>query len=940
MEFRVLGPLEVGAAGQPLDLGTPRQRTLLGLLLVHAGEVVSYDRLVEDLWDGDPPATARHTLQGYVHRLRHMLGADAWRLITRPPGYQLKVSTGELDAQRFQDLATAGRRALVRDDPQAAADQLAAGLRLWRGPLLADLDEVAALEPERARLEALRLTALEDRIEADLALGGHGGLVSELEALLADHPYRERLWGQLMLALYRSGRQADALQAFHRARQVLDEELGIEPSRWLRRRQEQILLQDAALEGPEPTPPPRPHQNLPAQRSSFVGRRRELAELQGLLQTRRLVCVTGPPGSGKTRLALQAAASLLEAFPHGAWFVSLAGVADPELVRSAVATALGVPELPERPAAQALTDHLRSRRLLLVLDNFEHLLPAVVVVGELLDAAPELTVLATSRTPLRLSGEQEYPLAPLPLPRLEELAADPGGNDAVALFADRAAAVDPHFVLGADNASLVAEVVARLDRLPLAIELAAARLRLFPLEELARRLSPAIALLTGGPVDRTARQRTLRDAIAWSDQLLGPVDRALFRRLGVFQGGFTLEAAEAVAQSPPVTDVAAGISALVDASMLGRPVEPGQARFSMLETIREYALEQLRAAREDDAIGGRHARFYAALVERAEPKLTGADQARWLDQLEAEHANLQAALRCASQTGDTDLALLLAARLWRFWQLRGHFAEGRRWLEDVLAAGGPASMPRAKALIGLAGLCYWQGDWDAAEAAYGQARELATGLEDWWLELEALFGLAFTLACHRGELQAAAPIEQQFQAIIDDHPEPLAIGLGLATSQMMRLFAGDLDGSRSYGEQCLAGTRTLGERWYESQILRTLALTSMLQGRYQQAEDELRECLEVALELGDLAGVALDLDRLGQAAVALGQPERAVVLAAAADRLRESVGGGLTVESGRWETEHPRDAARRQLTDTEVDRAWAQGRTMGLEDAVAYVRTA
>jgi predicted ATPase/DNA-binding SARP family transcriptional activator len=938
VEFRVLGPLEVVAAGQPLDLGTPRQRTLLGLLLVHASEVVSYDRVVEELWDGDPPATARHTLQGYVHRLRRTLGADAWRLTTRPPGYQLKVATGELDAQRFQDLATAGRRALVRDDPQAAADQLAAGLGLWRGSLLADLDEVAALEPERARLEALRLTALEDRIEADLALGGHGGLVAELEGMLADHPYRERLWGQLMLALYRSNRQADALQAFHRARQVLDEELGIEPSRWLRRRQEQILLQDAALEVPDPTPPPRPQHHLPAQRTSFVGRRRELAELQGLLQARRLVCVTGPPGSGKTRLAVQVAASLLEAFPHGAWFVSLAEVADPELVRSAVATALGIPELPERPAAQALTDHLRSRRLLLVLDNFEHLLPAAVVTAQLLDAAPGLTVLATSRTPLRLSGEQEYPLAPLPLPR-PDAPADLLGNDALALFADRAAAVDPHFVLGVDNAPLTTEVVARLDGLPLAIELAAARLRLFPLEQLARRLSPAIPLLTGGPVDHAARQRTLRDAIAWSEQLLGPTDRALLRRLGVFQGGFTLQAAEAVAQGPPVTDLVAGLTTLVEASLLGRPVEPGQTRFWMLETIHEYALEQLRAAGEDDEIGGRHARFYAALLERAEPKLTGADQARWLDQLEAEHANLQAALRWASQTGDTDLALLMAARLWRFWQLRGHFAEGRRLLEEVLATEESASMARAKALIGLAGLCYWQGDWDAAEAAYGQARELAKGLDDWWLELEALFGVAFTLACHRGELQAAAPIEEEFQAIIAEHPEPLAIGLGLATSQMIRLFAGDLDGSRSYGEQCLAGTRTLGERWYESQILRTLALTSMLQGRYQQAEGELRECLEIALELGDLAGVALDLDRLGQAAAALGQPERAVVVAGAADRLRESVGGGLTVESGRWETEHPRDAARRQLTDTQIDRAWAQGRTMSLEDALAYARS-
>jgi predicted ATPase/DNA-binding SARP family transcriptional activator len=939
VEFRVLGSLEVVAGGESLRLGTPRQRTLLGLLLVRAGEVVSCDRLVEELWDGDPPGTALHTLQGYVHRLRRVLGPEAWRVLTRSPGYQLKVSAGELDAQRFQDLAGQGRRALVRGDPRAAADLLAAALGLWRGPLLADLAGVTALEPERARLEALRLTALEDRVEAELALGGHGALVGELEGLVAEQPFRERLWGQLMLALYRSGRQADALAAFHRARKVLDEELGIQPSRWLHRRQEQILLQDAALEAPEPLPPPRPQHNLPARRSSFVGRRRELAELQGLLQSRRLVCVTGPPGSGKTRLAVEVAACLLEAFPHGVFFVSLAEVADPALVRSAVATALGIPELPERPAAQALTDHLRSRRLLLVLDNFEHLLPAAVIVAQLLDAAPGLTVLATSRASLRLSGEQEYPLAPLPLPRPNELAADPVGNDAVALFADRAMAVDPRFVLGAGNAPLVGEVVARLDGLPLAIELAAARLRLFPLQELARRLSPAVPLLTGGPVDQAPRQQTLRDAITWSDRLLGPAERALFRRLGIFQGGFTLQAAEAVAHGSPVTDVAAGIATLVEASLLGRPVEPDEARFSMLETIREYALEQLRAAGEDDQIGGRHASFYAGLLERAEPELTGADQAPWLERLEGEHANLQTALRWASQTGNTDLTLLMAARMWRFWQLRGHFADGRRRLEDVLATEGPASVPRAKALIGLAGLCYWQGDWDAAEAAYRQAHELAKGLDDWWLELEGLFGLAFTLACHRGDLQAAAPIEEQFQDLIAEHPDPLAIGLGLATSQMMRLFAGDLDGSRSYGEQCLAGTRALGVRWYESQVLRTLALTSMLQGRYQQAEDELQECLEVAVELGDLAGVAIDLDRLGQAAVALGRPERAVVLAGAAARLRESVGGGLTVESGRWQTEHPRDAAQRFLTDTQIDRAWAQGHTMRLEDAVAYARS-
>jgi predicted ATPase/DNA-binding SARP family transcriptional activator len=938
VEFRVLGSLEVMAGGESLTLGTPRQRTLLGLLLIRAGEVVSCDRLVEDLWDGDPPGTARHTVQGYVHRLRRALGPDRWRLQTRSPGYQLKISAGELDAQRFDDLAEQGRRALVRGEPTAAADLLAAALHLWRGPLLADLD-VVALEPERTRLEAVRLTALEDRIEADLALGRHTALVGELEGLLAEHPFRERLWGQLMVALYRSGRQADSLQAFHRARQVLDQELGIQPSRWLQRRQEQILLQDAALDAPEPMPPPRPRHKLPAPRSSFVGRRHELAELQGLLRTRRLVCVTGPPGSGKTRLAVEAATQLLEDFPHGAFVVPLAEIADPAQVPSAIATALGIPEVAGRPVLTALGDHLRPRRLLLMLDNFEHLLPAAVTAATLLDAAPALTVLATSRTPLRLSGEQEYPLAPLPLPLPDELAADPADNDAVALFADRAAAVEPRFVLGVDNAPVIAEVVTRLDGLPLAIELAAAQLRLFPLQELRRRLSPAVPLLTGGPVDQAARQRTMRDAIAWSERLLGPAERALFRRLGVFQGGVTLEDAEAVAAGPPVQDVMAGIATLVEASLLGRPSGSEEARFSMLETIRAYALDQLRAAGEDDQIGARHAHFYADLVERAEPELTGADQARWLQRLEAEHGNLQTALRWARQRGDTDLALVMTGRLWRFWQLRGHFADGRRWLEDVLADEGAASVPRAKALLGLAGLCYWQGDWDTAEAAYRQARELALGLDDWWLELEALFGLAFTLACHRGDLEAAAPLEQQFQALIAQHPDPLAVGFGLATSQMMRLFAGDLEGSRAYGEQCLAGTRSLGVRWYESQILRTLALTSLLQGRYEQAQDELRECLHIARELGDLVGVAMDLERMGQAMVGLGRPESGVAVAGAAARLRESVAGGLSVEAFRWEIEDPRDAARRLLTDTEVETAWARGHTMSLRDAVAYART-
>jgi predicted ATPase/DNA-binding SARP family transcriptional activator len=782
MEFRILGPLEVVREQTLLDVSAPRVRLLLALLLVRGGEVVSADRLVEDLWDGDPPATGRHTMQGCVYRLRRALGPDAWRLESRSPGYQLKASTDEVDARRFQRLAQQGRDALAGGRPELAAKLLQEALGRWRGPALADVPDAAALEGERARLEGMRLTVMEDRVEADLAVGRHAALTAELERLVVEHPFRERLWGQLMVALYRAGRQAEALQAFRRAREVLGAELGLEPSPWLSRLQEQILLHDPDLGQPRAAGPPRPAHNLPAQRTSFVGRRRELADLVGLLATRRLVTLTGPPGSGKTRLAIEAATRSLQDHPHGVAFVALAELQDPGLVASAVAGALGVPT-PDRPVVEALVDHLRARRLLLVLDNFEHLLRAAPLVARLLDAAPGLRVLATSRAPLRLSGEQEYGVDGLPVPEAAALASqDPSGFDVLALFANRARAIDRRFALTAGTAPLAAEVAARVDGLPLAVELAAARLRLFSLGELRRRLERVLPLLTEGPADRPRRQRTLRDAIAWSEDLLDPAQRALFRRLGIFRGGCTLEAAEAVAGDRPVRDVLAGISGLVEASLLQRPAEADPVRYAMLETVREYALDRLRASGEEPQIARCHAEFYADLAAQAEPELTRAQRADWLARLAAEHANLQAALGWATQTGDTGLGLLLAARLWRYWALRGHFAEGRRWLEDLLGlAGQAATVPRVKALIGQAGLCYWQGDLDCAEGRYREAVTALEELGDWWLRFEALAGLVSTIACHRGRPEEAAPFERQLQALVDQRPQdPLAVGFGMA----------------------------------------------------------------------------------------------------------------------------------------------------------------
>ncbi len=936
MQFRVLGPVEAHDGQTSISLGTPRQRRLLGLLLLRASEVVSYDRLAEDLWDAEPPATARHTLQGYVHRLRRALADEAGRLETRPTGYRLKVSAGELDAVAFEDLVETGRRALVRSDPQAATSALEAALDLWRGTPFADLGDLAAFDAERARLDALRMTALEDRIDAELALGHHDALVPEIEGLLAQHPFRERLWGQLMVARYRAGRQAGALEAFRNARRVLDDELGIQPGRWLCRLQEQILLQDPSLDAPEPARLPAVDHNLPAPRDTFVGRQRELADLEGLLRTRRLVTVTGPPGAGKTRLALEAARRMLGDWPHGVYVVPLAEVQDTGLVPSAIATAIRVPAEAERPVLETLIDHLHSRRVLLLLDNVEHLPDAVPPVASLLDAAPELTVLATSRSPLRLAGEQTYALGPLPLPPQDHEAVEDAG-DAVALFVERAVAVDPNFRLTPDTASAVADVVARLDGLPLAIELAAARLRSFNLDGLRRHLEPALPRLVTGTVEPPRHHRTLRDAVAWSNDLLAHEDRLVLRRLAVFVGGFTAETARPVVGVEEVDDVVGSLARLVEASLLDRP-EGDPPRYRMLETVREYAGEQLRAAGEEPEVRERHAAVHAALAGDAAPHLTQADQAHWVERLDAEHPNLRAALRWALDVGDADAALELSADLWRYWQLRGRLEEGRDWLTRALDLDGSAPTLRIRALLGLAGICYWQFDLDTAEATYHQARDRARDLDEWWLQLEALLGLVVTVACHRGDLDDAVALEQELQGLVAERDDVLAMGLGMATSQMVRLLTGDLEESREYGERCLAGTRAIGERWYELQVLRTLALTALRQERYEQARDELRGCVEIAVELGELPGLAMDLDRLGQVAVLLGDPEEGCVLAGAADRLRERVGATITPEAFRWQQDPADVLAQDALEDIVIERARARGRTLTLEETTARAR--
>ena len=663
MQFRILGPIQAVLDDEPAALGAPKQRGLLALLLVNRRRVVTAEQLIDGLWGEAPPASAVQSLQVYVHGLRRALGAE--RIETAGRGYRVVVGEDELDLDRFERTLERGRAALEAGRPDDAADDLREALAVWRGPALADLPEEIRRAAEAERLEELRFSALELRYDAELACGRHDAVVAELEAVTAEHPYRERFLQQRMLALYRCDRQAEALEVYRAAREVLAEDLGLDPSPVLQELERAILRQDPSLAAPEaPTRSTRP---LPVPPTPLVGRRLELAAVSALFRDEgaRLVTLTGPGGTGKTRLGLAVAHELEPELRDGALFVSLAPVSDPELLVPTIAEALDVRE-GGRNLAEGVIEHLGERRMLLVLDNFEQILPAAPFVGELLAAAPRLWILATSRAPLRLAAEREYPVPPFDAPDAGLPFESLVKADAVRLFAARAQAVDPGFELDTGSAPEVAQVCRRLDGLPLAIELAAARAKLLAPGEILERLEREPNMLPAGPRDAPARQQTLAATIHWSFDLLGPEERQAFVRLGVFVGGCTLEAAEGVCD---VTLESLG--RLVDNNLLRRR----DGRFMMLETVRHFAVEQLEEAGADE-VCRRHAEWLTELAETfAERTLAGEDMTMWLDRIQPEHDNIRAALAWSLEH-EPELTLRQASSFRLFWEVRGNFREG------------------------------------------------------------------------------------------------------------------------------------------------------------------------------------------------------------------------------------------------------------------------
>ena len=897
MEFRILGPLEASDGERVIELGARRQRQLLAILALHVNEVVSADRLIDDLWGAESPATAAKTLQVYVSRLRKALGHDDL-IVTRGSGYALITDTDAIDAARFERLTARARARRSAGDVDGATTDLEEALRLWRGTPLADFAYEQFASTAIGRLEELRLAALEERLDIDLACGRHTETIGELEALVGEHPLRERLWWQLMLALYRSGRQAEALDAYRQARSTLVDGLGIEPSPTLKELERQILEQDSALAAPPvqhsafaETPPLK----LPAAVTPLIGRQHEVDECVELLRAEsvRLLTLTGTGGIGKTRLAREVAAQLSGAFRGGVFFVALARLTDPDLVADTIARALDLTE-GEKPVELELERFLAEREVLLLLDNFEQLLPSAPMLGGLLEAAPALKLLVTSRALLHLSGEHQYSVPPLDVPELDGSLDDAGLAElpAVALFVERARALKPSFELTSSNAAAICEICRRLDGLPLAIELAAARIRLLGADALLARLEQRLPLLTGGASEAPAHQQTLRTTIDWSYDLLSETERTLFARFACFAGGCSFDAVEAVCEASLDE-----VESLVDKSLLReREGVDGAVRVDTLAVLREYALERLNAGGEAHAIAQRHLAYYTQLAERAEPEILGAEQAEWLRRLEAERDNFRAALAWSIGDGcDPETGLRLIASLRRAWVARGYLTETRQWLDLGLARASPgSSLDGAKALYGLGRVALAQASYDDAVPHLQAAAKLSRELGDVTGFVFALADLA-SIASAKGDVERATSVATEALDAARAGQDEIAIAAALQSLGTAFLDRGDFARARGCLQESLMIRRRRGDTRNLANSLVSLGTIACLEGDYATAHDLLHESLGYGRQLENVPVVGTALSNLALVSLFEADYERAETLAREALLLSHQIGDKWTV---------------------------------------------
>jgi predicted ATPase/DNA-binding SARP family transcriptional activator len=890
MFFGVLGPVAVWTdGGGPVPVPGLKVRALLAVLLVHEGRPVPAARLLDALWGEHLPGDPAGTLSGKVTQLRRVLERaepGGRRLVASPPpGYRLRIEAGALDAGRFRRLVAQARET---GDARVRAGLLADALALWRGPAFADFADEPFAMTAAARLAEERLAALEDHAEVRLALGEHTELVAELAELLAADPLRERLRAAHMRALYRSGRPGEALESFEGLRVRLADELGLDPGPDLRALHQAVLARDPALATPAPPPAVRLRSNLPAALSDLIGREEAVATVRGRLGSDRLVTLTGPGGVGKTRLALATAGGLIDDFADGVWLAELGGLEPGSASAPAdvVMAALDVRDL--SGAADRLVDALRARRLLLVLDNCEHVIEqAAELAGRLLRGCPELRVLATSREPLGLPGEVVWAVPPLDVP---DPAAEPdpvrlAASPAVRLFVARAAAAAPEFALTAGTAPAVAELCRRLDGIPLALELAATRVRALGVDELVARLDDRFRLLAGGRRDAPARQRTLTAMIDWSWDLLTEPERVVLRRLAVHADGCALAAAEQVCAGPDgidPADVAGLLTRLVGRSLVAVTHGPDGPRYRLLESVAAYCGDRLAAAGEAGPVRDRHGRYYTELAVRAEEQLYGHDQRRWLRRLDTETANLRSALHRAARQPDAERALRLVCALTWYWFLRGRLTEARRSLRTALAIGSQDAL-QARAAAWLAGIEVLLGEPDpAADRVCDQVTDPADrGRAEWFLAYAET---------DRGDIPTVDGRLDRALTIFRDAGDRWGTAAVLSTRAKLGYLRADPKALERDGEQSAALFRELGDRWGLLQATAWLGGSAEMAGDHTRATRLHREGLRMAEELGLWTEVSVRLAWLGWIAVQQGDYPRARELSGQGLRLATEQG--------------------------------------------------
>lgn len=816
----MLGPFEVMLDGVPLKVPGTKQRTLLAILALRFNTFVSSAHLVDLLWEQQPPKSALNLLHVYISGLRKILkfGANGRPcIVTRPSGYILEIDPHQLDAEVFTNLVDEGRRALIARANKAAALKYDKALALWRGDVLSDFRFATFAQSDIARYEHLRESALEDWAEAQLALGRQADLIPQLVTLVIENPLRERMRGQLMLALYREGQQAAALQTFADGRRILVQELGVEPGRELCELYEKILHQDAGLDSSAAEAPGTKLTNLPTPLSTFVGREFELRVIPSKFSGTRLVSLVGPVGCGKSRLAIEIGGRMINHYSDdGIWWADLSDVIDPALVPERVASALGI----HRPSAgftiQGIVQALEQRAVLLILDNCEHLLETCAgLVDQVLLKCKDCQVLVTSRTALQLPDEYTYHLKPLELP--DDFSYEGcRDNDAVRLFCDRAAQVFSNFALTQTAAPVVGRICARLDGLPLSIELAAARLGALSLEEVESRLDGQLRLLSTGRSTVPNARGSLLAALDLSFEQLDSLEQQFFARTSVFTGGFTLEAAASVC----VSNESAGhrvldmISVLVNDSLVMVDNRNRVRRYRLLPAVRQYAGEKLDSLGERRLIEDKHAAFHLSFVEDAERGLHGPDQSRWLRDLRSELSNIRSALEwCLSEAEDAERAVRIAAAIWWFWGERP--AEGDDWLRRGLSLG--AQLPvrlRAKGLLGRAALNFLQGAYREASVMANESLALAEEADEASIRIGALHFLG---------------------SICRDQ--------------------GAYERSNSFHQEGLAAARRLGDDWLIGRSFYSLALLAEAQGLYERSARYLNEANVFFAGIGDSEGM-------------------------------------------------------------------------------------